>query len=109
EGDKWKGSWHGETLITGPKDPHKAPPAMSPSKDQKAATGDPNTEALVKLETAGWQAWKAHDTAKLDSLLSDKLAGVGIEGGWFGTKAEVMKYWTDPKCDIKSVAVSDGV
>jgi len=109
EGDKWKGAWHGETLIPDPKAPQKAPPPMPPSKDQKPATGDANTDALVKVETAGWEAWKANDAAKLGSLVSDKLAGVSMEGTWMGTKADVLKYWTEMKCDVKSVSVTDGV
>lgn len=110
EGDKWKAGWHGETPILDPKKPAKLV-AVTPgpvAKEEKPAGGDANTDALIQLETAGWEAWKARDEAKLGSLVKANLAIVGGEGNWINGKEEVMKYWISPKCDIKSVSVTNG-
>ncbi len=126
EGEKWMGAFHGENLIVDP----KAPPAPSakpeakkeePKKDDKMAansasgaapakaTGDANTDALLKVELAVWEAWKAKDAKKLEDLTAKDLSFVDIFGhGTFG-KADTIKDWTEAKCEIKSVSVTDGV
>src|SRR5882672_4006920 len=78
-GDKWQAVFHGENLIVDPKAPTPPPaPAAKkeePKKDVKTAansntsantaaparaTPDANTDALVKVELALWEAWKEH-------------------------------------------------
>jgi len=85
-GDKWQAVFHGENLIVDPKNPvapaapPKKPKQVEPKKDvktaanantaantaapaaaQSKATPNRNTDALVKVELALWEAWKAHD------------------------------------------------
>src|SRR6185503_9402255 len=82
-GDKWQAAFHGENLIVDPKalppPPTPAAKKEAPKKDDNAATNskttpntaapatpapakatpDANTDALVKIELALWEAWKA--------------------------------------------------
>ncbi|HXM35146.1 MAG TPA: nuclear transport factor 2 family protein, partial [Pyrinomonadaceae bacterium] len=132
-GDKWQAVFHGENLIVDPKNPvAPAAPPKKPAasakkeeakKDDKTAansntaantppparaTPDANTDALVKVELALWEAWKAHDAKKLDALMAKDVSFVNIFGTYLGTKAEALKDWTGAGCDVKSVSVSDG-
>ena len=114
-GDKWQGVYHGETLIIDPKNPPKMtmpPPPPPPAKDEAKAdkpTPSANTEALVKLHTAGWEAWKAKDMKKLEEMSTANLSIVDPIGTWHGTKADVIKAWTEMKCEgVNSVKVENG-
>jgi hypothetical protein len=127
-GDKWQAVFHGENLIVDPKNPPKDAPA-APPKNQSAKqddataansnaasnaaapatdTPDANTDALVKIELALWEAWKAHDAKKLDDLMAKDVSFVNIFGTYLGTKADALKDWTGANCEIKSVSVTDG-
>jgi hypothetical protein len=127
-GDKWQAVFHGENLIVDPKNPPKAAPAAPPRKEEPKkdvktaansntasntgapakATPDANTDALVKVELALWEGWKAHDAKKLDDQLAKDVSFVNIFGTYFATRAEALKDWTGVNCQIKSVSVSDG-
>jgi hypothetical protein len=134
-GDKWQAVFHGENLIVDPKNPPKAAPAappkkpaappknQRPKKDDKTAansntaantaapakpTPDANTDALVKVELALWEAWKAHDAKKLDDLMAKDVSFVNIFGTCLATRADALKDWTGANCEIKSVSVTDG-
>jgi hypothetical protein len=130
-GDKWQAVFHGENLIVDPKNPPKAAPAAPPKKPKKVepkkddktaansntasntaaparATPDANTDALVKVELALWEAWKAHDAKKLDDLLAKDVSFVNIFGTYLATRADALKDWTGANCEIKSVSVTDG-
>ena len=124
-GDKWEGVFHGENMIIDPKNPPAQPPASDkkeePKKEEKIAANsnsaapampvaDANTEALVKLHTGGWEAFKAKDAKSFDAALSAGFSFVDPIGGWHGTKAEAIKTWTETmKCEgITKVAVSNG-
>jgi ketosteroid isomerase-like protein len=126
-GDKWQAVFHGENVIVDPKAP---PPPSAPApkkedskKDEKTsansntasntaaparATPDANTDALVKVELALWEAWKAHDAKKLDALMAKDVSFVNIFGTYLATKADALKDWTGANCEIKSVSVTDG-
>ena len=126
-GDKWLGAWHGETMITDPKNPQKMPPPPPPpadkdkeKKDSNSAANananaaapaapakDPNTDALVALEKAGWEAWKARDAKKLEEMTTKTLGFIGQFGSYTANQADTIKLWTEGKCDIKSVDVTD--
>lgn len=71
---------------------------------------DPNTEALVKLHTAGWEAFKAKDAKKFEELLTANMTNVDPIGGVVTGKANVIKHWTETmKCEgITKVSVADG-
>ena len=129
-GDKWLAAFHGENLIIDPKAAPAAPAKAEakkeePKKDDKAAANsnataapaapakpvaDANTEALVKLHTAGWEAFKAKDAKKFDEMLTANFAFVDPIGGWTSGKANAIKQWTETmKCEgITKVAVTDG-
>jgi len=127
-GDKWQAVFHGENLIVDPKNPPKAAPAAppkkeAPKKDDKTAansntasnnaaparaTPDANTDALVKVELALWEAWKAHDAKKLDELMAKDVSFVNIFGTYLATRADAMKDWTGTGCEVKSVSVTNG-
>ncbi len=129
-GDKWQGAYHGETPIIDPKNPPKAAPPAPPAKkemakkDDKSAANsnanaapapaklvaDANTDALVKIHTSGWEAFKAKDAKKFDEIMTANMANVDPLGGWTSGKASVIKLWTETmKCEgITKVGVSDG-
>ena len=126
-GDKWQAVFHGENLIVDPKAPPPPPaPAAKkeePKQDDKTAansntaantaaaakpTPDRNTDALVKVELALWEAWKAHDAKKLDDLMAKDVSFVNIFGTYLATRADALKDWTGANCEIKSVSVTDG-
>ncbi len=134
-GDKWRAVFHGENLIVDPKAP-PPPPAPAPNKEGRRrksrrkttrlrlnqirldtaaparATPDvkrgANTDALVAVELALWEAWKEHDAKKLDALMTRDVSFVNIFGTYLGTKADALKDWTGNGCEVKSVSVSDG-
>lgn len=92
-----------------------APSALSAATAANANTAtaakpaaDPNTDALLKLHTAGWEAYKARDAKKLEDMTAATLSFVDPQGMWFGTKDAVIKAWTEGKCDIKTTSVADG-
>jgi hypothetical protein len=121
-GEKWQAVFHGENLIVDPKNPRKAAPAAPHKKEETAAnsntasntaapartTPDANTDALVKVELALWEAWKAHDAKKLDDLMAKDVSFVNIFGTYLATKADALKDWTGANCQVKSVSVTDG-
>jgi hypothetical protein len=134
-GDKWQAVFHGENLIVDPKNPptaaSAAPPKKpaapatkdAPKKDDRTAansntaantavparaTPDANTDALVKVELALWEAWKEHDAKKLDDLMAKDVSFVNIFGTYLATRADAMKDWTGAGCQVKSVSVTDG-
>ena len=129
-GDKWQAVFHGENLIVDPKAPPPSPTSPAavgakaePKKDDKTAanssttantaapakaTPDANTDALMKVELALWEAWKEHDAKKLDNLIAKDVSFVNIFGTYLGTKAEAIKDWTGNGCQVKSVSVTDG-
>ena len=127
-GDKWQAVFHGENLIVDPK--ATPPPAAKPEaktegpkqEDKTAvnsnmapspaapssATPDANTDALVKVELALWEAWKEHDAKKLDAMLAKDVSFVNIFGTYLATRADALKDWTGNGCEVKSVSVTDG-
>lgn len=133
-GDKWAAVFHGENLIIDPKAPPVAEKKEEPKKedakkeepmkdetkkDEKAADSatapvkpvpDPNTDALVKLHTSGWEAFKAKDAKKFDELLMPNMVNVGPLGDVVSGKANVIKQWTETmKCEgINKVGITDG-
>ena len=125
-GDKWQAVFHGENLIVDPTNqtaPTAPPKKEEPKKDDKTAansntaastpaparaTPDANTDALVKVELALWEAWKEHNAKKLDDLMAKDVSFVNIFGTYLATRADAMKDWIGNGCQVKSVSVSDG-
>ncbi len=130
-GDKWQAVFHGENLIVDPKAPppprgpaakkdepknddkaaansNTAPGTAAPARDRRDVNRGANTDALIKVELALWEAWKEHDAKKLDALMTKDVSFVNIFGTYLRTKADALKDWTGNGCEIKSVSVSDG-
>ncbi len=123
-GDKWQAVFHGENLIVDPKALTKAAPSALSKKEElkqndktaansntgapAKASGDANTDALVKVELALWEAWKEHNAKKLDELMAKDVSFVNIFGTYLATRAEAMKDWTGANCQVKSVSVTEG-
>ena len=125
-GDKWQGVYHNETMIIDPKSPPPAPPASTQKDDKSASnsnasnsnaaapatsTGSANTDALVKLHEAGWEAFKAKDAKFFNDNLATNFGFVDPMGNFFATKADAIKQWTETlKCEgITNVKVNNGV
>ena len=129
-GDKWLAAFHGENPIIDPKAPppakaeaKKEPKKEEPKKDDKAAANsnaaetkaeapkpDANTDALVKIHTSGWEAFKAKDAKKFEEISTANLSFVDAMGGWTSGKANVIKLWTETmKCEgITKVSFTEG-
>jgi ketosteroid isomerase-like protein len=128
-GEKWQASFHGETLIIDPKNPPAAPaaetkeepkkeeakkeddkPAANTAESPAKPASDANTDALVKIHTSGWEAFKAKDAKKFDEIVSSNMSIVDPLGNWISGKADVIKQWTETmKCEgITKVSVTDG-
>jgi ketosteroid isomerase-like protein len=126
-GDKWQAVWHNEVPVIDPKNP-PAPPAADANKpadkkadDKPAANsnsgsttgGTPaksaNTDALVKLQEKGWEAFKNKDAKWFDAGITASFVNVGPMGDVFSGKADAIKNWTETmKCDgITKVSVTD--
>ena len=111
DGDKWKGAFHAEAPVVDPKvaPTRPADKKEAPKKDgAKPAAPDAGTDAMLAVEKALWEAWRAHDAKKLEDLTAKDMSFINIFGTHFATKADVMKDWTGPGCEIKSVSVTDG-
>jgi ketosteroid isomerase-like protein len=120
-GEKWRAAFHGENPIFDPR-ATEAPPAETAarkeasSQDAKAAlearpgapAADPNTAAMVAIETSVWEAWRARDAKVLEELTASDLAFVDIFGNVTSGKAETIRFWTEHQCDVKNVRVADG-
>jgi hypothetical protein len=109
--DKWQGAFHAEAPVVDP----KASPARpadkkeAPKKDDvKPAAPDTATDALMAAEKAVWEAWREHDAKRLEDLTAKDISFINIFGTCFTTKADALKDWTGPGCDVKSVSVTDG-
>lgn len=119
-GDNWRAAFHGENPIFDPR-ATQAPPAATaagkeaPSPDAEVAMDartaapavDPATAAMVAIETAVWEAWKARDAKVLAELTASDLAFVDIFGNVTSGKAETLRFWTEHSCDVESTRVAD--
>jgi len=111
DGDNWKGAFHAEAPVVDPKvaPTRPADKKEAPKKDEaKPAAPDAGTDAMLAVEKALWEAWRAHDAKKIEDLTAKDISFVNIFGTYFATKADAMKDWTGPGCEIKSVSVTDG-
>ena len=117
--DKWQAVWHGETPIVDPKTNPPKPPAVmaspaaaansnsSNSNSSSTPAADPNVDAIIAVEKAGWEAWRARDAAKLQSMTTSNASFVDLFGNYTATQADTVKAWTGGQCDIKSTSVTD--
>jgi len=96
------------TLVRSPATANANSANTNSANAASATTGDSLTDSLMALEKKGWEAWKARDQKALEDLTTAETAYVDPLGTTYATKADVMKAWIGPTCDIKSVSVTDG-
>lgn len=120
-GEKWRAAFHGENPIFDPratqvphvefaatKDASSAAAPAAPDGAPGAAAADPETAAMVAIETAVWEGWAARDTQALEELTAADLAFVDIFGNVTSGKAETLRFWTEHSCDVQSARAADG-
>ena len=110
DGDKWKGAFHAEAPVVDPKAAAAKPvdrKAAPKGGAAKPADRDAGIEAMLAVERAVWEAWRAHDAKKLEDLTARDISFINIFGTYFATKADALKSWTGTGCDAKSVSVTD--
>ena len=110
DGDKWKGAFHAEAPVVDPKAAAAKPvdrKAAPKGGEAKPADRDAGIEAMLAVERAVWEAWRAHDAKKLEDLTARDISFINIFGTYFATKADALKSWTGTGCDAKSVSVTD--
>lgn len=115
-GKRWQVAFHGENLIVDPSAPQAAGKKAAPAKDDKAGASasaepaaDPITNSLMKAENAAWDAWKDKDAGRLEDLTARQIAFVDYFGTFFANKADAIKDWTGPLCNVKSFTLTNGV
>lgn len=89
--------------------------AAEPKKDEKSPepaklTPSANTDALVKIHAGGWEAFRNRDAKAFDSIIASTFANVGPDGSYVGSKADVIKKWTETmKCEgITKTSFTEG-
>jgi hypothetical protein len=109
DGDTWKAAFFAEDAVVDPKAAAKpADKKEAPKKvPAKANATDAGTTALLPLEKALWDAWREHDGKKIASLTAAEISFINIFGSYFPTKADALKDWTSPGCDVKSTSVTE--
>ena len=132
-GDKWKAAFHAEAAIVDPKAASAPVTKIEtrvttkdgkpltedgkplnenyrksiPKDEAKTTAPDALTDALIPAEKTLWEAWKDHDGQRIDELTTKEMSFINIFGAHFATKADALKDWTSPGCDVKSVSISD--
>ena len=106
---RWKLVFHAEDAILDPKAALAKPAEEkeAPRKDEaKPSATDVDTEAMLAVERPFWEAWRTHDLKKLEAVMAGETSFINIFGTYFPTKAEALKDWTGPGCDVKRVSVA---
>ena len=110
DGDKWRGAFHAEAPIVDA----KAAPAKTVDKKEapredatKPAARDAGADAMLAVEKAVWEAWKAHDAKTIEELTAREISFINIFGTYFASKADALKDSPGPARNVKSVSVTD--
>lgn len=119
-GETWRAAFHGENPIFDPRAAEAPPVETAATKDASGAAApaapdaksgapaaDANTAAMVAIETAVWEGWKARDAQALEALTAEDLAFVDIFGNVTSGRAETLRFWTEHQCDVQSTRVAD--
>ena len=109
EGDGWKAVYYSESPVADPKTPPAKPSQSSNEKPAAApdtAKLDPQTEKILAVEKASWEAWKNKDQKALESLLGNDFLWLSGQGR--SDRGATIKMWsTDNKCEVKSYELTD--
>ena len=109
DGDRWQAAFHGEAAVVDPKAAPAGPAGgkVSPKRaEAETPAPDADTDAMLAVEKTLWEAWREHDAQKIGDLTTQDISFVNIFGTYFPTKADAMKDWTGPGCEIKTVSVT---
>jgi hypothetical protein len=109
EADGWKETFYADAPVvdpsaTAPKPADTKPAPAAESADP--ASGDADTTALLAVEKQVWEAWRAHDSKRLDALTASDISFINIFGTHFANKADALKDWSGAGCDARSVSVT---
>lgn len=123
DNSKWEVAFQAQNRIVDLSAPQEtagkpAPtPAGTPHADVNiAATSPPATPstdaittALMAAETAIWDAWKDKNASRITALTADEITFVDLFGFYTDNKADTVKSWTGPACNVTGVTLTDGV
>jgi hypothetical protein len=109
DGHQWKNIFHAESPIVDPKATLATPAAtnQTPTPALSPAAPNANTDALLAVEKAVWEAWKDHDAKKIAALTANNISFINIFGTYLATKSDALKNWSGAGCNVKTVNVTD--
>ncbi len=84
-----------------------SPSNTTTASNSNSSSSEDVTNKVFSLEKMGWDAWKSRDSDKLNVMVTDNVTFVDANGQVAHGKDATMKMWMGPKCDIKSVNLSD--
>jgi hypothetical protein len=79
--------------------------ANAAGKAARTPATAPTQDALMRLETSAYEAWKSKDAKFWDTFLADRFVGWGDSGRL--DKASATREYTGAACDVRSYALSD--
>lgn len=102
-GDQWKAIYHNESPVGGARSKSSAP-ANANTAENKAS--DPVTNELLATEKKAWEAWKSREAKNMEPVIANDFVLIDPTGRR-NDRAGAFKFWFEPKCDVKSFALSD--
>lgn len=88
--------------------PNRLKPASNWNRRRPPKSGSkPNdslTDALLAVETRGWEAWKNKDGKTLDEITAKDLTV--IDGAGRLDKSAALKKWSEQNCEIEGYSLS---
>lgn len=108
------------SAVAAAKTPTPTPkPAATPASNTTASSNTSNsnsnsnangtsgdlTNNLAFVEKSLWQAWKDKQSGPIEDALAPEYVFIEMDGKVIATKADVVREWTMPGCDIKSVSI----
>ncbi len=110
DGDNWKAAFHAEAPIVDPKAAPARPVDVNETFQKNEATSadrDAGTDALLAVEKKLWEDWRTHNAKKIGDLTARDISFINIFGTHLATKADALKDWSAPYCDVKSISFTD--
>ncbi len=110
DGDKWKAAFHAEAPVVDPKAAPVKPAELNGTSQKDEATPadrDAGTDALLAVEKKLWEDWRTHNAKKIGELTAIDISFINIFGTHLATKADALKDWSAPYCDVKSISFTD--
>jgi hypothetical protein len=110
DGDTWKGAFHAEAPVVDPKAAPPRPVDVNETFQKNEATSadrDAGTDALLAVEKKLWEDWRTHNAKKIGDLTARDISFINIFGTHLATKADALKDWSAPYCDVKSISFTD--